>query len=103
MFVTRADRLQAFWEKHADAEAALTAWLQIVEAATWRTAVDLRATYGRADPAVPVASGQRVAVFNIKGNKYRLIAAVDYALGAVNVLRVLTHAEYSKEKWKALL
>jgi mRNA interferase HigB len=103
MLVTRADRLAEFWDKHADAEVALTAWLQTVEAVTWCTPVDVRATYRSADPAVPVASGRRVAVFNIKGNKYRLIAAIDYALEAVNVLRVLTHAEYSREKWKASL
>ncbi len=39
-------------------------------------------------------------VFNIGGNKFRLIAVVLYSLGAIRVAHVLTHAEYSRGKWK---
>jgi mRNA-degrading endonuclease HigB of HigAB toxin-antitoxin module len=41
-----------------------------------------------------------VVVFNIRGNRYRLVAAVDDQLGIVNVLRVMTHEEYSRNRWK---
>ena len=41
-----------------------------------------------------------VTIFNIKGNRYRLVTGIDYRLGLINILRVLTHAEYSKDRWK---
>ena len=103
MIVTRTDRLDQFVRKHRDANTALAAWLQVVSAATWHNPAEARDTYGSLDPSVPVESGRKVAVFNIKGNKYRLVAAVDYALGIVNVLRVMTHKEYTRGKWKESL
>jgi mRNA interferase HigB len=101
--VVGADRLVQFGSEHADAAAALAAWRQTVAAATWRNPADVRRTYGSADPVVPVASGRRVAVFNIRGNRYRLVAAVDYQLGICNVLRVMTHEEYGRNRWKDVL
>jgi mRNA interferase HigB len=103
MIVVGADRLLEFGGRHVDAAPALAAWRQTVLATTWRRPADVRQTYGSADPAVAVASGRRVAVFNIKGNKYRLVAGVDYKSGVVNVLRVMTHKEYSRDKWKDVL
>ena len=103
MIVTRTHRLEAFGRRHRDAAAPLSAWLQVVTAASWKTPADARATYASLDPAVPVAGGRRVAVFNIKGNKYRLVAGIDYTLQVVNVLRVMTHKEYTRDKWKEQL
>ena len=93
MIVARADRLAEFGQKHADAAEPLAAWLQTVEAATWRNPAQVRQTYGSADPAVPISGDRKVAVFNIKGNHYRLIASIDYQAQIVNVLQVLTHKE----------
>jgi mRNA interferase HigB len=103
VIVTRTNRLEAFGRSHRDAAPALGAWLQVVTAATWRNPAEARATYRSLDPTVPVASGRSVAVFNIKGNRYRLVAGIDYRLGVVNVLRVMTHREYSRDKWKEQL
>jgi mRNA interferase HigB len=103
MMVLRTDRLAEFGRKHPDARAPLAAWLQTVSAATWHAPADARETYGSLDPSVPVTSGGRVAVFNIKGNKYRLIASINYPLGILNVLRVMTHAEYTRGAWKDVL
>src|SRR5688500_8790873 len=103
MIVTRTDRLDAFGRRHRDAAAPLAAWLQVVTAATWRNPAEARETYAYLDPAVPVASGRRVAVFNVKGNNYRLVAGIDYGVGVVGVLRVMTHKEYSRDKWKEQL
>ncbi len=62
----------------------------------------LRATFPHADP-VTVRSGRKIVVFNIGGNKYRLITAIHYNRGLVFTLMVLTHAEYGQEEWKDVL
>ena len=103
MIVVGSERLAEFGLSHADAAGALAAWRRTVLAAEWPNPAALRQTYGSADPAVAVASGRRVVVFNIRGNRYRLVAGVDYQLGIVNVLRVMTHQEYSRDRWKDLL
>ena len=59
----------------------------------------MRRVYPHADP-VTVASGNTVTVFNIRGNKYRLIAAIHYNRRRAYVLRLLRHVEYSKNLWK---
>jgi mRNA interferase HigB len=103
MIVTRADRIQEFARGHTDAAAPLAAWLRVVDASHWRNPAEARETYRSLDPAVPVPSGRKVAVFNIKGDKYRLVAGINYELGIVNVLRVMTHKEYTRDKWKESL
>ena len=102
MTVIRTDRLVQFSRTHPDAERPLQAWVAVVERARWRHLMDARKTYKHAD-AVKVDSGKTVTVFNIKGNDYRLITAVDYPLGIVNVLTCMTHAEYDKDRWKKVL
>lgn len=62
----------------------------------------LRNVYRSADQ-VRVASGRKVIVFNISGNNYRLIAAVHFNTQRVFALRFLSHAEYSKNRWKETL
>ncbi|HSE86741.1 MAG TPA: type II toxin-antitoxin system HigB family toxin [Candidatus Binatia bacterium] len=59
-----------------------------------QTLVELKKTFGSADQVKPHM------VFNISGNKYRLIAIVDYALQSVSIERVLTHAEYDEGRWR---
>lgn len=64
--------------------------------------VDVRRTFPSAD-MVTVASGRQVIVFNVCGNEFRLIVAVHFDRQKVFILRLLSHAEYSKENWKAEL
>jgi mRNA interferase HigB len=52
---------------------------------------------------VEVKSGHVVTIFNIRGNRYRLIVAIKYEWSMVYVLRFLTHAEYDKDQWKEQL
>lgn len=56
--------------------------------------VQLRQTFASADYVSPFT------VFNIAGNKYRLIAIVSYGLGVVSVEHILTHREYDKDRWR---
>jgi mRNA interferase HigB len=95
-------RLDEFARRHPDAQTGLAGWAQNTRAAAWRNLQQVRQTYRSAD-AVEVASGKTVTVFNIRGNKYRLLTAITYPAGVVNVLQFLTHAEYDKEKWKKTL
>ena len=77
-------------------------WRKTVKAATWRNLVEVRRTYPDTD-AVKVRSGRTVLIFNIRRNDYRLIAAVHFNSQIVYTLRFMTHAEYSKDRWKAEL
>lgn len=74
-------------------------WLVRTSAAQWSTLIDVRKTFPSAD-SVLVASGRPVIVFNIAGNRFRLIAAIHFNTKLVYVLLFLTHADYSKNTWK---
>jgi mRNA interferase HigB len=95
MRVVKRGALVDFWRRHPDSQASLESWYQVVRRADWRTPVEMRAVYGNADVV-----GRRT-VFNIAGNKYRLIARVNYETQRVFVLYILTHAEYDQGRWKA--
>ncbi len=84
---------------HPDAAIALQSWRKVVRLAEWKSLHATRKTYPHAD-AVSVESGRTVTIFNISGNKYRLITALHYNRQIAYILRFLTHAEYSKNRWK---
>jgi mRNA interferase HigB len=94
MRVISRKKLRQFWEAHADAQGPLRAWLLAAKAAQWQSIADVRRAFPHADPVA------RCTVFNIGGNKYRLIAAIHYNRGVIYVCHVLTHAEYDREQWK---
>jgi len=83
--------LREFWTTHADAEEALRAWYADARQAEWKTPADIRAVYANASIA-----GHNRVVFNIRGNTYRLIVAINYRFGIVYIRFVGTHAEYDK-------
>jgi len=95
-------RLREFWDEHPDAETPLKDWYRVAKHAEWKSIHDVRKTYPAAD-AVEADSGTTMAVFNIGGNKYRLITNIWYEGQQVYIKMVLTHAEYSKNKWKKQL
>lgn len=70
-----------------------------VQAADWQSLRDVRQAYPHAD-GVKVASGNTITVFNVAGNKYRLIVSIKYKYGMVYIRDFLTHAAYGKEAWK---
>ena len=82
--------LRDFWESHPDAREPLQGWCALVKAARWTSMDDIvRHMPGRPSPV----SGDRV-VFNIKGNRYRLIAYIDFRRAVVLVKFIGTHDEY---------
>ncbi|MBI2901208.1 MAG: type II toxin-antitoxin system HigB family toxin [Planctomycetes bacterium] len=91
--------LRRFWEGHADAEGPLKAWYRTAGKAEWKSLQEVRGTYSAAD-GVPNRCGETLTVFNIGGNKYRLIARIRYEWRLINIRWVLTHREYEQGKWK---
>ncbi|MCY2929950.1 MAG: type II toxin-antitoxin system HigB family toxin [Planctomycetota bacterium] len=102
MRIIKRATLAAYWQRNPQAQSGLLYWHKLAKKARWNCLQDVRATFSHAD-AVPVASGRTVTVFNIAGNKYRLITAIHYNRQLVFALMVLTHAEYDKQNWKNLL
>ena len=98
MHVTSAKPLWAFATKHADAKIPLRAWLKLAEQGTFRNLTELKKTFKSVD-MVPVKQ-RDFYVFNIGGNKYRLVAAIHFNTQMLYVRHVLTHAEYSAGGWK---
>ncbi len=88
--------------KHPKAASHLETWRKTVKAAAWRNLVDVRRTYPGTD-SVKVRSGRQVLVFNVRRNDYRLIIAAHFNRQIIYTLRFLTHAEYSKDRWKDTL
>lgn len=76
---------------YPDAEQPLRAWHQEVEKASWKGPTDIRVRFGTAD----FVANNRV-IFDIRGNKYRLVVAVKYEFFCVHIRFVGTHAEYDK-------
>jgi mRNA interferase HigB len=98
MHVISPKKLREFWARHADSESALRAWDKITSMALWANFAEVRADFSHADQV------GTCVVFNIGGNKYRLIARVFYARGEfkgrVYILHVLTHRIYDDGGWK---
>ncbi|MDZ7260672.1 MAG: type II toxin-antitoxin system HigB family toxin [candidate division KSB1 bacterium] len=83
--------LREFWEQHPDAQQALQAWYHDAKRATWKTPADVKNVYRNASFV-----GNNRVVFNIKGNQYRLVVAIQYQYGIIYIRFVGTHAEYDK-------
>lgn len=94
MRIIKRGALVRFWEQHPDAKTSLESWYAVVRKAKWKTPAEMKRVYGNADLV-----GRRT-IFNIAGNKYRLIARVNYQTQRVFVLYILTHAEYDRGDWK---
>src|SRR5215470_4501475 len=94
MHVIAKPVLVEFWTKYPDAEAPLRIWFDTMRKENFSYFVNLRPTFGSADYV------DGLTVFNIGGNKYRLIASIYYNRQKVYITAVLTHAEYDRNNWK---
>lgn len=79
-----------FAAKHPDVQSSLTAWLDLMRKNHFKHFSDLKSSFGSADYKKPDT------IFNISGNKYRLIANVSYTTGIVLIKQMMTHAEYDR-------
>lgn len=95
MHIISKKKLKTFWEKHPDSENSLTAWFNTMRVMRCKAFHELREqTFGTADKV-----GEKI-IFNICGNKYRLISVIHFNRYKVFVRNVLTHKEYDKGGWK---
>jgi mRNA interferase HigB len=91
MRVLAKPTLEAFWKVHPDAEQPLKSWYDEVKKATWATPQDIKNAYRSAS----FVGNDRV-VFNIAGNKYRLVVGLNYSIGICFIKFIGTHKEYDK-------
>lgn len=93
MRIIAVGTLRDFWSRpgRADAEQPLRTWVHVVKGARWARPTDVKLTFRSAD----IVANDRV-VFNIGGNKYRLVAAVHYRGQRVFIRFVGTHAQYDE-------
>ena len=84
-------KLKEFYETpgREDSEAALERWYEITEAANWHSFAEIKEDFGSVD-----AVGNQHYVFNISGNKYRLVVVIKFVMGYAFVHFVGTHKEY---------
>ncbi len=95
-------RLNEYAKLHPNAAVSIAAWHTVAKRSVWKSLHEVRRAFPNADPAM-VASGKTVTIFNIAGNHHRLITAVHYDTEKIFILEILTHAEYSKNRWKKSL
>jgi mRNA interferase HigB len=78
---------------HRDLTSSVATWLIIAREAKWKNLNEVRLTWRNTD----CVKGK--TIFNIKGNRYRLIASVNYASQTIVVRMLITHDEYSMGEW----
>lgn len=83
--------------KFADAMSALRVWLVTAESAEWSSLQDIRQSF----PATDLVG--HLAIFNVKGNRYRLIVRMEFQSRRIYIKEFLPHAEYDKGAWKKWL
>lgn len=93
MHVISHRKLKEFYESPGkeDSRIALERWYDIAQSADWHTLSEIRADF----PATDYVGNQHY-VFNIKGNKYRLVVVIKFTIGRLFIRFVGTHAEYDK-------
>ncbi len=93
MRVNGKKKTKDFIRKHADSKVWLEAWLAEIEDkdTRWQNPDDVKQRY----PSASILDNNRV-IFNVKGNAYRMLTAIAYKLGIIQVQKLGTHAEYDR-------
>ena len=89
--VIKRQTLIDFWEAHQDSKKYLSTWFMTCKKADWKSYHELQRDFPEAFPV-----GDNRVVFDIKGNKYRLVARVLFTFKQVQIKWIGTHAEYDK-------
>jgi len=100
--ILNAPELAKASRKHPQAAKWLAAWEKVARTTPWRSLADIRRVYPAAD-GVALGKGRGrtvITVFNVGGNDFRLLTKISFEQQVLQVLELLTHAEYSKNRWK---
>ncbi len=95
MHIISRKRLREFWKNDSQSHAALDEWYRRMKKLRVMSLVELHQIFPQADLV------GKCIVFNVGGNKYRLITKIDFQRQTVYIRFVLIHSEYNKDKWKA--
>ena len=94
MHVISKKKLREFWQLYPAAQTPLDQWYRVAAKARWQSLAEVRQVFPQADTVY------QCTVFNIGGNKFRLIVDVSYERQVIYVKHVLTHKEYDQDSWK---
>ena len=94
MRIISRSMIRQFEQRHPEAASALDHWYRIMKSAEVHSFAELRDIFSSADMV------GKFTVFNIGGNKYRLIAHIHFNTNTLYIRHVLTHDEYQKDRWK---
>lgn len=94
MHIITRKRLNEFVEAHPDTKSALQRWYELMKTGHFGSFAELRVHFPSADQV------GKLTVFNIGGNRTRLIAAIHYNRQKVYIRAILTHSEYDESRWK---
>jgi mRNA interferase HigB len=94
MHVITRKRLNEFAARYPETKTAPASWYRLAKKAEFASFAELRGLFPSADQV------GKLTVFNIGGNKVRLIAAVHYNRKRLYIRAALTHEEYDRDKWK---
>lgn len=94
MHIITRKRILEFGQKHSEAERPLDRWYRIAKRTNFESFPDLRRTFRSADQV------GKLTVFNIGGNRFRLVTYIVYAKKRIYIRDILTHTDYDRGRWK---
>lgn len=99
MHILSWGKIREFIDRHQEGHVSMKTWFDCLASRQYKDFNDLRSVFPSVD-RVRLKSGQERYVFNVAGNKYRVICSIHFNRSKVYVRFVLTHAEYDRETWK---
>ena len=84
--------LRAFWQRHPHAQEPLRIWLKLMQQTDFTNWAEIKETF----PSPDYLGNEELVIFNIGGNKYRLIVNISFSQNRIFIKRIFTHAEYDK-------
>jgi mRNA interferase HigB len=94
MHIVSHKAIRTFCEVHPQARSAMDYWYRVAKQATWSSFAEVKQSFNTADFVAPHV------VFDIGGNKYRLVAEINFMRRVLFIRHIMTHKEYVNGTWK---
>ncbi len=95
MRIVSTRKLKEFWTENKTAEVVMRDWIKTMYLADWKTSADVKKTFNSTNIY------KDCTIFDVGGNKYRIIAKVEYQIHIIFIRFVMTHSEYDEKKWQS--